>query len=149
MSNRHAARAIAVQTLYEWDFRGRPTAVVPAILDHNLKEFGAGETKETEYVTATVDGVIENLEKIDTVMRQYAPHWPLEAMAIIDRNILRLGIYELVCTVDIPAKVAINEAIEIAKHYGGPSSGKFINGILGAIFNDLRPDLEKTKVTPD
>lgn len=136
MSNRHLARCIAMQALYQWDFKGQPTAVLPAIIDQNLVEFGSGLEEEKKFVIETIDGVIEHLTEIDTIIQQYAPHWPLEQITFIDRNILRVGIYELKFSSEIPAKVAINEAIEVAKSYGGSASGKFINGILGAIYND-------------
>lgn len=138
MSNRHLARAIAMQVLYQWDFKGRPTAAIPAIIEQTIKDFGVGLDQNIEYIQATVDGVIDNLEQIDQTIQTYAPKWPLEQIAIVDRNILRIGIYEMHINNDIPNKVAINEAIEIAKSYGGQSSGKFVNGILGAIYNDIK-----------
>ena len=135
MSNRHLARSIAMQTLFEWDFRGKPTAALPAIIGHNLEEFGPGLT-EQEFAKKLVDGVIQSLPDIDALIVQYAPAWPLEQITLVDRNILRLGIYELLFAHEVPPKVAINEAIEIAKSYGGPSSGKFVNGVLGSLYND-------------
>jgi N utilization substance protein B len=84
-----------------------------------------------------VDGVVQNQIEIDKIISNYAPNWPLEQINIIDRNILRIGVYELKFNNEIPNKVAINEAIEIAKTYGGPTSGKFVNGVLGAIFKDM------------
>lgn len=138
MSNRHLARSIALQTLFEWDFRGQPTAVLPAILKHNLTEFGAGLDQEKDFAEKLVNGVIENLAKIDLVIVRYAPEWPINQITIIDRNILRIGILELKFESEgVPPKVAINEAIELGKSYGGPASGKFINGVLGAMFKDL------------
>lgn len=138
MSNRHLARAIAMQVLYQWDFKGKPTAALPAIIEQTVEEFGVGLDENIEYISTTVNGVIDNLQQIDETIKQYAPKWPIEQMAIVDRNILRIGIYELHINKDIPNKVAINEAIEIAKSYGGQSSGKFVNGILGAIYNDTK-----------
>lgn len=137
MPNRHLARCIAMQTLYEWDFRGGPTAALPAIINHNLQEFGNGFEEEKKYVAETVAGVVEQQKEIDEIISQFADNWPLEQITIVDRNILRLGVYELKFNKDIPEKVAINEAIEVAKTYGGPASGKFINGVLGAIYNSL------------
>jgi len=84
-----------------------------------------------------VAGVVEQQKEIDEIISQFADNWPLEQITIVDRNILRLGVYELKFNKDIPEKVAINEAIEVAKTYGGPASGKFINGVLGAIYNSL------------
>jgi N utilization substance protein B len=138
MSNRHLARSIAMQCLYQWDFRGKPTAALPAIIEQNLAEFGAGLDDNIDYVKKTTEAIIEHLEEIDQVIIKYAPKWPLEQISLVDRNILRLGIYEMRFNDEIPAKVAINEAIEVAKTYGGQSSGKFVNGILGAIYNDLK-----------
>lgn len=137
MPNRHLARCIAMQSLYQWDFKGQPTAVLPAIIDQNLEEFGNGLEEETEFIKNTVDGVIEHQKEIDEIISKYAPNWPLEQITLIDRNILRIGIFELKFNNEIPNKVAINEAIEVAKTYGGPTSGKFINGVLGAIFKDM------------
>lgn len=138
MPNRHLARSIAMQSLFEWDFRGQVSNDLPAIIEHNLQEFGSG-LHEKEFVKKLIKGVIENLAEIDKCLTKYAPQWPLEQITIIDRNILRLGIYELkFFNTEVPPKVAINEAIELAKNFGGPSSGKFVNGVLGAIYNDLK-----------
>ena len=140
MSSRHIARSIIMQALYQWDFRGQPSAVMPAIIDQNLIEFGAGVEEEKEYIQKTTDAIIKNLSKIDKVIVDYATNWPMDQITLIDRNILRIGVYELLLNDEIPAKVAINEAIEIAKTYGGPSSGKFVNGVLGAIYKDINKD---------
>ena len=129
-----------MQALYQWDFRGQPSAVMPAIIDQNLIEFGAGVEEEKEYIQKTTDAIIKNLSKIDKVIVDYATNWPMDQITLIDRNILRIGVYELLLNDEIPAKVAINEAIEIAKTYGGPSSGKFVNGVLGAIYKDINKD---------
>lgn len=137
MPNRHLARCIAMQSLYQWDFKGQPTAVLPAIIDQNLEEFGNGLEEEIDFIKNTVDGVVQYQKDIDKIIGDYAPNWPLDQINIIDRNILRIGVYELKFNNEIPHKVAINEAIEIAKTYGGPTSGKFVNGVLGAIFKDM------------
>ncbi|MEK7481686.1 MAG: transcription antitermination factor NusB [Patescibacteria group bacterium] len=142
MSNRHAARSVVVQTLYEWDLRGLKNDDVPAALDTLLKEFAPG-SKEAEFAHGLLRGVFDNQTEIDALITRYAPDWPLEQIMIVDRNILRLGIYELKFDAAMPAKVAINEAIEIAKTYGGTSSGKFINGVLGAIYRDMVAQGEK------
>lgn len=134
MSNRHLARTIVMQVLYQWDFKGKPTAGLPAIIDQNLEEFGVGIGDEADYVRATVDGIIDKLKDVDERIAAFATNWPLDQITLIDRNILRVGVYELEFNDDIPAKVAINEAIEIAKTFGGTSSGKFVNGILGAMY---------------
>jgi N utilization substance protein B len=140
MSNRHLARSIAMQTLFEWDFRGSPTAALPAILEHNLSEFGPG-LEEKKFSHDLVDGVVKYQKELDEVIAKYAPEWPLEQITIVDRNILRIGVFELKFSKDIPPKVAINEAIELAKSFGGPSSGKFVNGVLGSIFKDMQEQI--------
>lgn len=137
MPNRHLARCIAMQILYEWDFRGQPTKALSDIVEHNLREFGSGLEEEKKYVTDTAAGVIEHKKEIDEVIEQYASNWPLDQISTVDRNILRVGIYELKFSDEIPDKVAINEAIEVAKTYGGPASGKFVNGVLGAVYNNM------------
>ncbi len=137
MPNRHLARSIALQSLFEWDFRGSPTAILPAILEHNLKEFAPG-MEEKAFVTTLIDGVTEHLEEIDQIISRYAPSWPINQITIVDRNILRLGVWELKFAKDIPPKVAINEAIELAKNFGGGSSGKFVNGVLGSLYTSTK-----------
>lgn len=140
MSNRHLARAISMQSLYQWDFRGKPSAAIPAIVEQCAQEFGVGLTDNLAYIEQTVEAVIERLEEIDAEIARYAENWPIAQMSIVDRNILRIGVYEMKMSDQIPAKVAINEAIELAKNYGGPTSGKFVNGILGAMYNDLKEE---------
>lgn len=136
MSNRHLARTVAMQTLYEWDFRNQSDKDISGQLAYNLKEFAPG-LEEDEFTRKLVEGVIKNITAIDKIIVQYAPEWPIAQITIVDRNILRLGIYELKFTEDIPPRVAINEAIEVAKSFGGESSGKFVNGVLGAIYKDM------------
>lgn len=144
MSKRHLARSIVMQTLYQWDFKGQPTAVIPAILAQNIVEFGAGLEENDEYLEATINGVVEKVSEIDALIAKYAPSWKMGDMSLVDRNILRIGVFEMHYSQTIPPKVAINEAIELAKTYGGPSSGKFVNGILGAMYNDFA----KTQTSP-
>ena len=136
MSNRHLARSIAMQALFEWDFREQPADVLPVIIERDLKEFGPG-LDETQFAKKIIKDVNKNIKEIDQLISQYAPQWPIEQIMIIDRNILRIGIYELRYDTGVPPKVAINEAIELAKNFGGPASGKFINGVLGAIYKDM------------
>jgi transcription antitermination protein NusB len=140
MSNRHLARSIVMQILYQWDFRGRPSAALPAIVDACVTEFGEGLSENKKYITESVEKIIDILSEIDIRIAEYAENWPISQMTLIDRNILRIGTYEMSYSENIPAKVAINEAIELAKNYGGPASGKFVNGILGAMYNDLPPE---------
>lgn len=134
MSNRHLARAIALQTLYEWDFYGGERDA-QTIVDRNLEEF-APKLDEKDFARAIVKGFLANREEIDGSIRTFAPDWPLEKITTVDRNVLRIGTFELLFNFDIPSKVAINEAIELAKTFGGESSGKFVNGVLGAVFRD-------------
>ncbi len=144
MSNRHLARSIAMQILFEWDFRGKQQAELGSIVEHDLTEFGAG-LNEKDFTVSLVNGVLDNLEQIDALITQYAPSWPIEQITNVDRNVLRLGIYELKIAQEVPPKVAINEAIELAKSYGGPASGKFVNGVLGSIYKDI-PEEEKARL---
>jgi N utilization substance protein B len=136
MSNRHLARSIAMQALFEWDFRGQPADTLPTIVDRDLKEFGPG-LDETEFAKKIIEQVVGNMKEIDILLQKYAPQWPIDQITIIDRNVLRIGIYELKFNNEVPPKVAINEAIELAKNFGGPSSGRFVNGVLGAIYKEI------------
>lgn len=134
-----------MQTLYEWDFNGR-TQKLSDLVTHNLKEF-APDFNDGGFSERIVKGVDENRDAIDAVVQQYAPEWPIAQITIVDRNILRIGVYELKFAKDIPPKVAINEAIELAKSFGGESSGRFVNGVLGAVYKDmggLPPARERT-----
>lgn len=142
MSNRHLARTIALQTLFAWDFNGKEDKNTESIIQENFENF-APNFDDGGFVKNLVKGVVDHLEEIDKSIVRYATEWPLDQITTVDRNILRLGIFELVYT-DIPPRVAINEAIEVAKGFGGDASGKFINGVLGAIYNDW-PDKEKKK----
>lgn len=146
MSNRHLARSIAMQALFEWDFKGQPNDVLPTIMERDLKEFGPG-LDETEFAKEIIEEVYKNLKEIDKIIAVYAPQWPIEQITIIDRNVLRIGIYELKFNNQVPPKVAINEAIELAKNFGGPSSGRFVNGVLGAIYKDLTGEKEEVSAT--
>lgn len=125
-----------MQTLFEWDFRGTPTAALPAIVEHNLKEFAPGLDDQV-FTKKITDGVIDRLPEIDKLIGEYAPSWPINQITLVDRNILRIGVYELKFGNEVPPKVAINEAIELAKTFGGAASGKFVNGVLGSMYNDL------------
>lgn len=124
-----------MQTLYQWDFNGCEDSI-KEILARNLSEMASGMT-DPDFPEKIIHGVLENQKEIDAMIVKFAPEWPLDKITIIDRNVLRIGIYELKFDKEIPAKVAINEAIEIAKTFGGESSGKFINGVLGAIYKEM------------
>lgn len=152
MSNRHLARALAMQSLYEWDFYGGERDA-HKLIERNIEEF-VKEFDETEFATKIVDGVIKHQADIDATITKFAPDWPLAKITTVDRNVLRIGTYELLFNFDIPSKVAINEAIELAKTFGGESSGKFVNGVLGAIYRDqvaqgITKDSDKPKEKKD
>lgn len=135
MSNRHLARTIAMQTLYERDFHGGKMEHLESAVARNLEEFAPG-LDDKGFANELVDGVLKHQKEIDAIIVKYAPAWPLAQITIVDRNILRIGVFELKHSDAVPSKVAINEAIELAKTFGGESSGKFVNGVLGAIFKD-------------
>jgi len=128
-----------MQSLYEWDFLGKKSDL-KKITEKNIKEFGPG-LKEESFVLELISGVTKHIEEIDEIIEKAAPQWPIDQIAIIDRNILRIGIYELLFEdkTAVPPKVAINEAIELAKSFGGESSRRFINGVLGTVFKELEP----------
>ncbi len=136
-SNRHLGRIVAFQTLYEYDFRGgkQPTLDVHQILERNLAQY-SGTIGDTDFVKKLVDGVIKTQSKLDKVLAPAAPEWPIEQIAEVDKIILRLAIYELMFESEVPPKVAINEAVELAKAFGGDNSSKFINGVLGTIYRE-------------
>ncbi len=138
MANRHLSRSIVMQSLYEWDFKKRDSGQLEQVIERNLKEYGPG-LENTEFIWKLVRGVIKYLPKIDKIIEKSAPEWPLEQITIIDRNVLRIGLYELLFgnRQEVPPKVAINEAIELAKSFGGESSGKFINGVLGTVYREI------------
>jgi N utilization substance protein B len=136
MANRHLARTISMQSLYQWDFLGKHNDKVPEIISANLKEF-APDFDDKGFVQELVENVVSHAAKVDAIITQFAPDWPIEQITNVDRAILRIGTYELKFSENIPSKVAINEAIELAKTFGGESSGRFVNGVLGAVYKDM------------
>ncbi len=138
MANRHLARSVVLQTLFEWDSTQVPATEAAAILSRNIAEFG-GDDADKPFMEQLLAGVLAKKEDLDLVITKAAPEWPLDRIAPIDRNILRLGLYELLFAdrTQVPAKVAINEAIELAKTFGGDSSGRFVNGVVGAVYKEL------------
>ncbi|MEX0917141.1 MAG: transcription antitermination factor NusB [Candidatus Paceibacterota bacterium] len=140
MANRHLSRSIVLQTLFELDTsEGRSNADNKAgILKRNIEEFAPG-TGDFSFMEQLLDGVLAKQKDIDLIIEKAAPDWPLDKIATVDRNILRIGLYELLFAdrKEVPAKVAINEAIELAKNFGGENSGKFVNGVLGAVYKEL------------
>ncbi len=145
MANRHLSRTIAMQSLYEWDFNERQQPLRD-ITDHNIKQFAPG-LDDPAFIFDLVKGVSDNMPRIDEIITQTAPEWPLDQITVVDRNILRLGIFELMFAKQVPPKVAINEAVELGKAFGGESSGKFINGVLGTLYKTL-PDSIKPDEKP-
>ncbi|RLC37038.1 transcription antitermination factor NusB [Candidatus Falkowbacteria bacterium] len=141
MSNRHLARTIAMQSLFLWDFNGKSEKEVDKIIKNVFDNF-APVFNDQGFSRNIIKGVMKNLKAIDIYITKYATEWPLDQITVVDRNILRIGVYELFFDDDIPAKVAINEAIEIAKAFGSESSGKFVNGVLGAIYKDMQKELK-------
>ncbi len=138
MANRHLSRSIALQTLYEWDFNGLKDSQLDEILERNIQEFGPG-IEDDQFVRELIKGVLKSREKIDAIITKTAPEWPLSQINAVDRNVLRLGIFELLFgnREEVPPKVAINEAIELGKNFGGETSGKFVNGVLGTIYRAI------------
>ncbi|HAV11853.1 MAG TPA: transcription antitermination factor NusB [Candidatus Moranbacteria bacterium] len=138
MANRHLQRSIAMQSLFEWDFKGKKDEMIGEIIDRNVHEFAPG-VSEASFVEKLSRGTVSHRSEIDPIIEKCAPEWPLEQVTVVDRNILRLGIFELMYGNydEVPPKVAINEAIELAKTFGGESSARFVNGVLGTIYREL------------
>lgn len=147
MSNRHLSRTLAMQTLFLWDFNGQKDSNPLELTKEVFANF-APNFDDNGFVKDLIKGVKKHLPEIDKNIIKYATEWPLDQITIVDRNILRIGVYELFFDNTIPARVAINEAIEIAKAYGGASSGKFVNGVLGAIYA-ANKDIDKSKEKKD
>lgn len=140
-----------MQVLYEWDFRGKENVRLPEVVSLVREEF-APKFDDGGYVEKQVEEIIGRVVEIDGMVNAFMPNWTMDTITIIDRNILRLGVYELRFDASIPSKVAINEAIELGKKFGGEASGKFVNGVLGAILKDMtakgeikEADIEKPK----
>ncbi len=147
MATRHLVRTIVLQSLYEWDFYKKEKDLAQ-IVERNVAEFGPG-IDEPDFVWRLVKGIVEHLEDINKIIEKAAPEWPLDQIAIIDRNVLRIGLFELLYADkgEVPPKVAINEAIEIAKSYGGVNSPRFINGVLGTVYKEIGgEDLEEKQL---
>lgn len=139
MANRHLSRSIVLQALFEWDFGGaQRDADISEIIKRDLGEFAPG-LEDDSFVFTLAKQVLEKREAVDTIIEKAAPDWPISKISIVDRNILRLGLTELLFgdRKQVPPKVAINESIELAKTFGGENSGKFINGVLGAVYKEL------------
>lgn len=138
MANRHLSRSIVLQTLFEWDLNDIDKKGVQEVLQRNVEEFAANKTENT-FLDKLLDGVMSKQPELDQVIEKAAPDWPIDRISPVDRNILRLGLYELLFAdrKEVPAKVAINEAIELAKQFGGENSSRFVNGVLGAVYKEI------------
>lgn len=151
-SNRHLGRIVVLQSLYEYEFRtgsGDTTVNIDEILGRNLERYESA-IEDKAFVTDLVKGVIKDQDELDAKIQPIAPDWPIEQIARVDRAILRVGLYELLKLSDIvPPKVAINEAVELAKAFGSDNSSKFVNGVLGTAYRTLvegKSDSAESKV---
>ena len=151
-SNRHLGRIVTIQTLYEYELRRQindETADFESIAKRNLERY-EGVVGDTEFVMTLISGVVKAEDQLDDLLQPIAPEWPIKQISRIDRNILRIGLFELVfMSKTVPPKVAINEAVELAKSFGSDNSSKFINGVLGTAFADLEKEnqTDETKNT--
>lgn len=154
MANRHLSRSVVLQTLFEWDFKDKPDQDTGEILTRNVLEFAPGH-EDLPFMEGILETIVRKKELIDEIIKKAAPEWPLEKINVVDRNILRLGLAELLFGnhEEVPPKVVINESIELAKTFGGESSSKFINGVLGAVYREMgepgKDDISKKKIKKD
>ncbi len=137
MASRHLSRSIVLQSLYEWDFYGKKP-ILKEIAQRDIEDFGPG-LEELDFIWQLIDGVQKHMPELDKIIEKAAPEWPIDKISMIDRNVLRIGLLELLYSnkEEVPPKVAINEAIELAKAFSGPTSGKFVNGVLGTVYKQL------------
>ena len=154
MANRHLSRSVVLQSLFEWDCRGNHDADISEIVNRNTKEFAPGMS-DVSFTENLVKGILAKQDDLNDIIVKAAPDWPMDKISPVDRNVLRLGLYELLFSdrEEVPAKVAINEAIELAKTFGGETSGRFVNGVLGAVYKELgepgkdaTPSIKKKKI---
>lgn len=131
--NRHLARTLAMQTLYEADFQ--PGKSIRELLELNLKSANHADDDCT-FVTALIEGAVAHQDLIDELIVKAAPEWPIDQISVVDKSILRLAVYELIYELDTPAKVTINEAVELAKTFGGDNTSRFVNGVLGTVYRE-------------
>ncbi len=138
MSQRHLSRSIVLQTLFEWDFESKKEGEIFQIFERVISEFAPGSSDRL-FMDNLLKLVLEKKKDLDTLIEKAAPDWPIDKISVVDRNILRIGLAELLFAdrQEVPPKVAINEAIELAKTFGGETSGRFINGVLGAVYKEL------------
>lgn len=143
-SNRHLGRIIALQTLYEEEFRhdaGDASFDLDEVLARNIARYEE-MVDDIGFIQELVKGVLESTQKLDAVLQPIAPEWPIDQIARMDRLVLRMGLYELLYDKNVPPKVVINEAVELAKAFGGENSSKFINGVLGTVLRQQTGDKE-------
>ncbi len=138
MANRHLSRSIVLQSLFEWDLNDIPKTEVSEVLTRNIEEFAPNKT-DRPFMDTLLDGILAKQSELDLIIEKAAPEWPIDRISPVDRNILRLGLYELLFAdrKEVPAKVAINEAIELSKQFGGENSSRFVNGVLGAVYKEI------------
>ena len=138
MANRHLSRSIVLQSLFEWDLNALDKKATAEVLERNVSEFAPNKT-DKPFMDRLLDGVMAKQSELDMVIEKAAPEWPIDRISPVDRNILRLGLFELLFADrgEVPAKVAINEAIELAKQFGGDNSSRFVNGVLGAVYKEI------------
>lgn len=144
-SNRHLGRIIVLQTLYELTFREEckdTTVDITDIMQRNIGRYKA-TLDDISFIENFAAGVVSSSKDLDAKIQPLAPDWPLEQIARIDHILLKMGVYELSMNADVPPKVVINEAVELAKSFGGDNSSKFINGVLGTFLRQTRPELAK------
>ena len=126
-----------MQTLYELDFRA--DAEKSEVMARNISEY---EDKcEAAFVDLLVEGVTKLKDDLDKIVTESAPEWPVDQISLIDMEVLRIAIYELLYIKDIPHKVSINEAVELAKQFGGENSSKFVNGVLGTVYKKFESQI--------
>lgn len=150
MANRHLSRSIVLQSLFEWDLNAIEKNEVQGVLVRNIEEFAPNKT-DTPFMEKLLDGILQKQSELDLVIEKAAPEWPIDRISPVDRNILRLGLFELLFSDrgEVPAKVAINEAIELAKQFGGENSSRFVNGVLGAVYKEIgEPGKEEASKRP-
>ncbi len=139
MANRKLYRSVLLQTLYEWDMRGCQNEMVPVYFNYINDSFNESTLDDPNSALEQVQGIVKKHVLIDEIISKAAPDWPLAKISLTDRNILRIGMYELLFGDHevVPPKVAINEAVEMAKRFGGPKSNKFVNGVIGAVYREI------------
>ena len=143
MASRHLSRSIVLQSLYEWDFYSKK-GLLKNIIERDIKDFGPG-LEDLDFIYKLSEGVEKHMPQLDEIIEKAAPEWPIAQISIIDRNVLRIGLYELLYANkdEVPPKVAINESIELAKTFAGQTSGKFVNGVLGTVYKQINPEAQQ------